>query len=929
MHPSPAPRRLHTFAASCRLCPRTLARASAILLPLLLQAQDSPPPLSPSTPSTSTAPAASDEVVTLAPLAVTGSYLPAAAEAVAIPVITLDKADLEAAGTRANLLDAMRRRVPQLSGNANVGSTNANASSNSTNGGSQLSLRNAATLVLVNGRRMAAAPVAATGGYVFTDVNAIPLAAIRGIDILPDGASATYGTDAVSGVVNVLLRDDFRGLEIGGRYGFTDNDGHAAERSVYAVGGAGDDRTSVTVSAEWARQDPIFNRERPYSAATYGTVTFPGVVNDDAGNYYVLSSSVNSPGVVSGGRPAADLVADGTYSGPLAPGDVVPLFNLSSRHLTQTLENERSGGAAALSHVFNERLRLFGDILASRTDNLSALNAQPVTYLFAAGDPQNPFDEEVLARNRFVDYPREYRNRTDTHRIVLGLDGKLSPDWNWQAAVLESRALQAYTNPNVINADALDAAVAAGTIDMFARRQAPGAIEQSGILGTSTGSFDSRLVGADARVFGTLTELPAGPLDLAVGVETRHESLSGASDPRSQPDASGNIGWLGADSLPPFHASRDINSLFAELRVPVLKDAPAAHFLELTLAGRHEAYSDSDDPTVPKVTLRYLPLGDSFALRGTFSKSFTAPTLYELNGPESVGYTESVNLEPAGGGPVVESYQANRRDVANPDLDPSTSTNYTLGFVLSPERLRGFSLSVDYFDIAQRNLVSRISDDTILQDVEDRGPASPYSDLVRVGSFDGPETTGPGQVAGVSDDIYLTNPLANLASVRMRGFDFSLREVHDTQGAGVFTLASAATLYTSYAIADQDGGDETEFRGTSSFSNGTLPRWQVYTSLEYAYADYSATLGWRHIPGVDDIEDGTHLKAFNSFDLSLTYTAPRQHPYFGGLTLTIGVDNLFNRFGPLDPTVNPDTNVDIATYGAMGRFFYVDAAYRF
>lgn len=865
----------------------------------------------------------------LDPVAVTGSYLPAAAVAVAIPVVTIDADALKAAGTQANVLDSLRRRVPQISGNANLGSTNANVGSNSTNGGSQISLRNAATLVLINGRRIAAAPVAASGGYVFTDVNGIPMAAVRSIDVLPDGASATYGTDAVSGVVNVLLNDNYKGLEVGGRYGFTDNDGHASERSVYAVGGAGDDKTHVTVSAEWARQDPIYNFEREYSAGTYGTVTFPGVFNDAAGNYYLLSPGSNTVAVVPGGRPIADLVADGTYSGPLTSGDIVPLFNLSSPYLTATLENERTGVAAAFSHQFNEKVKLFGDIIASRTDNFSQLNAQPVAYYFAAGDAGNPFDEDVLARNRFVDHPRGYRNETNTHRIVLGLDGKLTPDWNWQVAGLQSRAIQSYTNRNVIDAAKLDAAIASGVIDMFARRQAPGAFEQSGIFGTSTGSFDSQLLGGDARVYGSLADLPAGSLDLAVGAETRHETLDGDSDPLSQPDASGNIGWLGATSLPPFHSSRDIHSLFAELRVPVLKDAPAAHYLETSFAARHERYSDTDDPTVPKITFRYLPVGESVAFRGTFSKSFTAPTLYDLSGPASVGYSQPVNLQPSGGGAVVESYQSNRRDVPNPDLDPSTSVNYTLGIVLSPSSLKGFSVSADWFDIKQKDLVSRIADQDILQDVETKGPASVYSDLVRIGSYDGPETTAPGQIAGVPDNVYLTNPLANLSSVRMQGFDFAAKYVHDTQGAGTLTFNSAATLYTSYTTAATEGDPDVEYAGTSSFMNGTLPKWQMYTSIEYAISSYKAMIGWRHIPSVSEIEDGTTLEAYNSYDCSLSYTAPDNSAYLAGLTITIGVDNLFNEFGPQDQTVYSDTNMDIATYGAMGRFFYIDVAYKF
>jgi len=180
-------------------------------------------------------------------------------------------------------MEILKKTVPQFNGNSNIGSNNANVGSGSTNGGSQLALRNTATLVLINGRRVAYAPVDARGGNQFVDLNMIPVAAVERIEVLADGASAIYGTDAVAGVVNIIMKTDYEGFETGGRYGWSNNKGNYAERSAYIVGGTGNGKTSMTVSAEWVKLDPIFNYERSYSDPTYGTPTFAGSVNDSSG----------------------------------------------------------------------------------------------------------------------------------------------------------------------------------------------------------------------------------------------------------------------------------------------------------------------------------------------------------------------------------------------------------------------------------------------------------------------------------------------------------------------------------------------------------------------------------------------------------------------------------------------------------------------
>ncbi len=184
------------------------------------------------TTTTTTTPAPEASVQTMEKFEVTGSYLPPAANSVAIPVITVDSAAIENSGNTTSVLEILRKTTPQFSGNSNVGAQNANVGSGSTQGGAQLALRNASTLVLINGRRsgMANSATAASGNSQFVDVNQIPVAAIEAHrEVLADGASAIYGSDAIAGVVNIILKSDYEGFEAGARYGWSTDQGHYAE----------------------------------------------------------------------------------------------------------------------------------------------------------------------------------------------------------------------------------------------------------------------------------------------------------------------------------------------------------------------------------------------------------------------------------------------------------------------------------------------------------------------------------------------------------------------------------------------------------------------------------------------------------------------------------------------------------------------------
>jgi len=309
------------------------------------------------------------DTVKLDKFVVTGSYIPYSATATAVPVTKVDIADMEATG-ESDLLEVLRKAVPQFVGNGNLGSQNSSIGGGSTNGGSRIQLRNVQTLVLINGRRAAFSPVSATGGFDFVDVNSIPVAAVESIEVLKDGASALYGSDAVSGVVNIILRDDYEGAEIGGRYRFANtNLGTWEERSARATVGASNGKTSLTVSFEWQKSDPLFQNEKDFSFNQTGkTSAYPGVLTTfgfegtGAPGVYRLIEGKVPP--VGGDFTTDQLVAMGIYE---KQGSVNfnSQFNIS-QYVTLALGSQRRALTAALSHQLSDSIELFGDFLYSK-----------------------------------------------------------------------------------------------------------------------------------------------------------------------------------------------------------------------------------------------------------------------------------------------------------------------------------------------------------------------------------------------------------------------------------------------------------------------------------------------------------------------------------------------------------------------------------
>ena len=478
-----------------------------------------------------------ENATVLEKLVVTGSNLPQAADALSIPVSIIDFQVMEESGVYSDTLDILRKVSPNIGG---VGEENAGANTNSTHGGAEAEINGLWTLVLVDGRRVANDPAGSTGGDEFVDLNLIPPAAIERIEVLQNGASAIYGSDAVGGVINIILKKDYNGWETGTHFGYSPEAGHYSERSAYLAGGVSNAKTSITVSLEYSQHNALLLADRSYTNPLYATYTHPGVIDifdvaSYSDNFFELAPGVNAP--PGGGKYTIDqLVALGIYV-PKTATQVLDEFNLAQGETLSSYLKRYSAMVNMEHKIAGDSLVGFANVIVAHTSNWSELDAQPNepyledayidnnfywgftppptgTIFVPTSAPTNPFSsayvdqagdgqtgEIVTARNRLLQYPRYFQNDSSFCRAVGGFRGDVSEDLHWEAAANINRDSLDYENSGLIDINAFDAAMADGQINPFAITQAPGAV--NGVVGTAVVDMLSTLNSFDFKIDGT------------------------------------------------------------------------------------------------------------------------------------------------------------------------------------------------------------------------------------------------------------------------------------------------------------------------------------------------------------------------------------------------------------------------------------------
>jgi iron complex outermembrane recepter protein len=762
-------------------------------------------------------------------------------------------------------------------------------------GASQLQVRGLSErnlLVLLNGRRL---PINAltdgSGAGAAVDVNNIPISAIERVEILKDGGSAIYGSDAVAGVINFITRKNFNGVEA--RVGFgTSSRRDGQEKSGGVVAGFGDyDKSgfNVLASIDIFKRDPIFKADRDISR-TADWRRFDGV-SDGRSTFHPNGNILNAAGTTVVGQVV-----------PCPPEDlngVTCRFDFNKTILT--LNN----GADRLSTMLIGNLKLgstraFAELVYSKSTDLFQSQPAPDTFgLVIGGQPQ-------LVRGRFMQGgPRTTDRESTLLATTLGLEGTLGTI-DWDVAVGQGTSKVNNQDSGYLNDALFNAAIAAGRIDPTSSNNPQSVVDEVSIRPNRNGKSVVKFVNAKAT--GSLLELGGGPLGWAVGVQFNKESLRDTPDANQQ---AGNV--FGSIGQAPVNASRDLQAIFGELAVPLTKT------LEAQIAVRHDRYSGASGTinntpiqgadskrTSPKVAIKWRPT-TFLAVRGSYAESFLAPSLKQMFGGQDEGAESTSDTDivcPAFGVPAADCDNFPYRNVtgSNPNLKPETGKTFNLGFIVEPTPQVAFA--VDFWKIKKENEVGQPTvESAVEQGFFNRRPSGEWQ-------------------------VFTNNQ--NIAGTESRGVDVDLRIQVGQTPFGRLTVRNGATYYASVKTRSDVGDPLLDFAGTF-----LIPRWRNTLTFNLDSGVWATTLALRSTAGMKDTEqeigstahrNARRIGAHEELDLGVQYSG------VANLTLAGSIKNLLDNNMPFSQRATLNQNGAIGfpwIYNPRGRFFQISANYAF
>ncbi|WP_229217636.1 TonB-dependent receptor [Massilia forsythiae] len=904
-----------------------------------------------------TAPAVAQQAPASQPMQrveITGSSIKRLATEGALPVQTisveqLDKQGITNAEQMMRLISANGTGADNMTSGNNVFGADADRVSG---GGSFASLRGlgpSGTLVLINGRRIA--------GYGLSgkavDLNTIPLAAVARVEVLKDGASAIYGTDAVGGVINFILKTDFEGLQANASGNFTEHGGGATRR-LQLVAGKGNldtDRFNVMAALGYDNNSQLNSNQRdfangyqPLRGLAPDTTGTP-VANQLTGAGSALGTGFKRPGDNNTYLQAGLLSLQGKcdsvagmqqYATSLWKNVTSPLrstyscsYDYGGDYVMQ-LPTERTNFVARGTFQIDPQNRLYAETVGAHTSSLAILTPAQISTTLAAGNAypvggayyQNlsayipTFDATKPILYKWRAWPlgdRTQKYSTDTARLLLGGEGTIAGKWDYRLDLSHSFSRTttdlldgyAYTKP-------LYAVLGSGIVNPFAApadgqtQAAMNALESTKFYGRLQHG-KTTLTQLNGSVSGEIWQLPAGAVSGAIGTDLRRESYQFRQDV----DATQIL--LAPGNANQERVSRNVKAVYAELAVPVVKD------LELQLAIRRDDYSLIGATTNPKVAFSYRPTS-WLMLRGSANKGFLAPSFGQL-------YAGRLNQELPNGvsdpigcaaHPGDARYCAIERldyfSGGNPNLRPETSKQGTLGFIIEPSA--NFSASVDYWAI---NVKDRILNRT------------PQVVLANAAAL--PEYIHR-DAAGVIE--YIDAGWINAAGLKTRGADVGLRGRGSLPGGYRWNATLDGTWTQSYQFAEFEGQPYVEYVG-NFYTRDIYLRWKHNATVSVSKGPWSILLSNLYRDGYkDQLPDAgkstppagfnPHVASYTTFGLSTTYAG------FKGTTITVGIQNLFDRDPPftahnVDEVVGAGWDPRVAD--PRGRALSFDVKYKF
>ncbi len=904
-------------------------------------------------------PALAQEATTAGPIQrveITGSSIKRATAETASPVQVVTAADLAKSG-KGTVAEYLQTLTADGAGSLPTGFGNGFAA-----GSTAISLRGlgaTSTLVLLNGRRMAPFARADDGQKSFTDLSTVPMEAVERIEILKDGASSTYGADAIAGVVNIILKKNYQGLtakvELGeSRY----RDGELSKASVtWGKGDLDNDGYNLLFNAELLQNNGMLNKDRADRA---------WIGKGDLRPWgYPLATQFAS-GDVRGGVPGA--LPTGAIRNPLTLAyDILPGCAALSASVQpvpangcvwhqdqfRSMQPNVSGGNVYLrgTKIINNDLQVYAEASYSKRDTDFTLvppsitptvvfsnpttprgvinygSGAGTTIVLAANHPQNPYGVPVRVRYSAFDVGASTRSVDNSfNRIVVGAKGNYA-GWDFDTAYLHSASKLDLAYSNMLNMNVVRDALGNPASPYFpyyigAQAGKNPASLYAAMVTTATSHSTTTLDLIDFKASREMMQLPGGALGLAVGGEYRRDKLS-------NPSLSGtDNGSINSNYTAAF-GDQNVSAVFAEIAAPVLKT------VELSAAARYDHYSKFSS-TTPKLGAKWTPV-KTFALRGTYSEGFRAPSAAESGNSLSVGTATArdpvrcPNGTPAPGASTNDCSQSiTALKASNPDLQPEKSKGATLGLVWDP--FNNTSMSLDLWRIKRSNEINPLS----------------YTEAAALPTAlrsDNNLVDANGNVIPNSGSVLLTQaPYRNSSYTTVKGVDLDIKQRFGLGNYGRGTVGLTWTHVASWLRAESNGimyqfagthgnCDTSNCAGTPKDKISLVAGWDWNALNITATANYRSDM--KNILFEGDLcaskfsngqgaPSGCRLASFTAVDLSARYNFSKNLQVFGS------INNVFDKIAPLDPLTYGGMSYNpMDASGAIGRYFKVGMRYSY
>jgi len=893
----------------------------------------------------------------LAEIVVTGTSIKGLDAESALPVTVLKAEDIARTGAT-SAQDLFR----YISSASSSGSTvQAQATGFQTGSISTISLRgltSARTLILINGRRSAPYGGGSTGtAGNSVDISSIPIAAIERVEILKDGASAIYGSDAIAGVVNFILRNDFQGVDASVTGGAPTRDGGGTEQHASFFGGIGDlktDRYNITLGLGFDHAGAILGSSRafatryspqfgndvtssfafPANIAVFPTTAGkPTTINPGVGNCAPSLNDVNFPSQCRFDNSPYDSVQPDTKKGSgllnahYQLTDTTQLYAEASFAQVTTLTQVQPVPLSYQNPLLpsNPFLAYQANLLATQYPNYHNPAITPTAAAFLLPPTSPYYPTAYAAANGMAGLPlnliyRDFANgvrleqdTSDTTRAVGGWKGNLS-GWDFDTSILYSEVkVKEDLKSGFPLYSKIMPLLDTGVINPFGPTTDPAALaaaKATEFVGQDWSSKTSltSLSGSASRA---LFDLPGGPLSAAVGAEVRRETFVYNPSPSIQ---TGDITGQGGNQLPE-DAARSVESAYVEVNMPIV------HSLDADAAVRYDHYQGVGSTVNPKGSLKFQPI-DWWLLRASVGSGFRAPSLTDLYAAQATSVTSNGTRDPIKcptfdpNNPAC-SFQFSTVTGGNPNLKPEKSTTLTLGTVFEPTK--NLSLGFDSFWIYLKNaiVVGGLPTSTILQNA---ASATQFASLIT--------RDANGNI------VFISQTNANLFKENVSGMDVDFRYAFDISDYGRISILANGTYYYKFATQNPDGSWTGQIDKGLTTVSGVISRWRHSLSLVYDIGNWDASLTQHFQKGYHDsngsiggINAMRNVGVYDTVDGQLSYHMDK------AWTFTLGVINIGDTAPPYANYASSANNFvggyDLSYGDPRGRFVYGRVGFQF